>query len=171
MRRPFSPRTCSCALAIWTLLGAVPALGASQVVTISASVAKPLTLSWLQSLDLGTIALGPGTWSGATVALSRSGALSCANVNLTCSGATTTARYNTTGSNNLVVRISAPNVILTNQTNPTKTLTLIVDNPGSVVLTSSGVPGVDFSLGGAVTLSSTTATGVYAGTFNVTVDY
>lgn len=139
--------------------------------TISATVAKPLTLTWLQDLDLGTIALGPGTWSGATVSLSRGGAFSCANVNLTCSGATKTAQYNTTGSNKLVVQITAPNVILTNQSDPTKTLTLIVDNPGSVVLTSSGAPGVDFSLGGAISLNSTTATGVYAGTFNVTVDY
>lgn len=139
--------------------------------TISASVAKPLTLSWLQNLDLGTIALGPGTWSGAAVAISRTGAFTCASPNLTCSGVTTTAKYNTTGSNNLVVHITAPNVVLTNQSDPTKTLTLTVDNPGSVVLTSSGVPGVDFSLGGAISLSSTTATGVYAGTFNVTVDY
>ncbi|MEO7635333.1 MAG: DUF4402 domain-containing protein [Sphingomicrobium sp.] len=143
----------------------------TQVVTISASVPKPLTLSWLQNLDLGTIALGPGTWSGATVSLSRAGTLTCASANLTCSGVATTAKYNTTGSNNLTVRISAPNVLLTNQSDPTKTLTLIVDNPGSLVLTSSGVPGVDFSLGGAITLGSTTATGVYSGTFNVTVDY
>ena len=36
---------------------------------------------------------------------------------------------------------------------PKKTLTLVVDNPGSVVLTNSGVPGVNFALGGAITLS------------------
>lgn len=171
MRRPLSPRLLGCAGAAWALLGAAPASAVTQVVTISASVPKPLTLSWLQNLDLGTIALGPGTWSGATVSLSRAGTLTCASANLTCSGVATTAKYNTTGSNNLTVRISAPNVLLTNQSDPTKTLTLIVDNPGSLVLTSSGVPGVDFSLGGAITLGSTTATGVYSGTFNVTVDY
>jgi len=69
------------------------------------------------------------------------------------------------------VRISAPNVTLTNQSDPTKTLTLVVDSPGSLVLTNSGPPGSNFSLGGSVNLSSTTAGGVYAGTFNVTVDY
>ena len=171
MRRPSLPRLLCFVLAACALSGASPGLAATQVVTISANVPKPLTLTWLQNLDLGTIALGPGTWSGATVAISRTGAFTCASANLTCSGATKTAKYNTTGSNNLVVHITAPNVVLTNQSDPSKTLTLIVDNPGSVVLTSSGVPGVDFTLGGAISLSSTTVTGVYAGTFNVTVDY
>ena len=49
--------------------------------------------------------------------------------------------------------------------------TLVVDNPGQLVLTSSGEPGVNFDLGGSITLSSTAASGTYQGTFNVTVDY
>ena len=32
-------------------------------------------------------------------------------------------------------------------------------------------PGKNFSVGGSVTLKSTTAAGTYVGTFNVTVDY
>ncbi len=159
-------------VALCTLSGAEPArAGNSGTVTISASVVKPLTLSRLQDLDLGSIVLGPGTWSGATVAISRAGTLTCSNVNVTCSGATRAAMYNVTGSNKSVVQITAPNVILTNQSDPTKTLTLTIDNPGSVVLTSSGAPGDDFSLGGAINLNSNTAGGIYTGTFNVTVDY
>jgi hypothetical protein len=60
---------------------------------------------------------------------------------------------------------------MVNQADPTQTLTLAVDNPGQVTLTSSGEPGVTFGIGGSVTLSSTTPTGNYSGTFNVTVDY
>ena len=60
---------------------------------------------------------------------------------------------------------------LVNQSDSTQTLTLVTDAPASVVLTSSGIPGVNFSIGGSVTLNSTTAAGTYAGTFNVTVDY
>jgi hypothetical protein len=48
---------------------------------------------------------------------------------------------------------------------------LVVDSPGSVLLTNSGPPGTDFSLGGSITLSSSTESGLYSGTFNVTVDY
>jgi hypothetical protein len=33
------------------------------------------------------------------------------------------------------------------------------------------VPGVDFSIGGSIAVSSATADGTYAGTLNVTVEY
>jgi hypothetical protein len=151
---------------------AAPAHAAnSQVATVNATVVKPLTLKWVQNLDLGTIVLGPGTWSGATVGISRTGAFSCTNANVTCTGATKVAKYNASGTNNQTVRITAPNVTLVNQNDPTKTLILAVDSPGSILLTNSGNPGIDFSLGGSISLSSSTAGGVYSGTFNVTVDY
>jgi spore coat protein U-like protein len=152
---------------------AASAAGAAsnQVAHVSASVVKPLTLAHVQDLDLGSIVLGPGTWTGATVAISRGGVFSCANANVICTGATQVAKYNVTGSNNQAVRITAPNVVLTNQNDPAQTLMLVVDSPGSVTLTSSGNKGQNFALGGSISLSSSTAPGVYAGTFNVTVDY
>ena len=153
------------------VIGAEPAAAATQVMQVNASVQKPLTLSWIQNLDLGQIVLGPGTWSGATVAISKAGVFSCTNANVTCSGTTQVATYNVSGANQQTVRITAPNVTLTNQNDPTQTLTLVVDSPGSVLLTNSGKPGENFSLGGSITLSSTTAGGTYTGTFNVTVDY
>lgn len=151
---------------------AAPAHAApSQVATVSATVVKPLTLKWVQNLDLGTIVLGNGAWSNATVGISRAGTFSCTNANVTCTGATRVAKYNVSGTNNQTVRITAPNVTLVNQNDPTKSLTLVVDSPGTVTLTNSGNPGVNFSLGGSISLSSSTAGGVYSGTFNVTVDY
>jgi hypothetical protein len=153
------------------LAAAAPAHAANNVATVQANVVKPLILTWLQSLDLGTIALGPGTWSNATVGISKTGVFSCTSANLICTGATQVARYNVSGTNNRTVLISAPNVTLANQGDPTKTLTMVVDNPGSVFLTNSGPPGTNFSLGGSISLSSTTVSGTYSGTFNVTVDY
>ena len=150
---------------------AAPAHAASNVVSVQANVVKPLILTWIQNLDLGSVVLGPGTWSNATVSISRAGAFSCASANLTCTGATQVASYNVSGTNRQVVHISAPNVTLVNQSDPTKTLTLMIDNPGTVTLTNSGPPGSDFSLGGSITLSSSTAGGTYSGTLNVTVDY
>ena len=158
-------------VALAALGAAAPAHAANNVATVSANIVKPLILTWLQNLDLGTVVLGPGTWSGATVSINRNGVFSCANTNVTCNGATQVARYNVSGTNNQVVHITAPNVTLTNQSDPTKTLALVVDNPGTVTLTNSGPPGTNFSLGGSISLSSTTAGGTYAGTFNVTVDY
>jgi len=154
------------------LIAATPAAAAAPgTAAVNASVVKPLILTWLQDFDLGSIVLGPGTWSGATVSISRAGTFSCTNANVTCSGATTVAQYNVSGSNNNVVHITAPNVTLVNQSDASQRLTLVVDNPGSVTLTNSGPPGTNFSLGGSITVSSATAGGTYTGIFNVTVDY
>jgi uncharacterized protein DUF4402 len=150
---------------------AAPALAVTQSAAVKVTVVKPLTLTALQNLDLGTITLAGGVWSSATVGISRSGVLSCASANLVCSGATQVARYKITGTNRQVVLISAPNVTLTNQSDSSQTLTMVVDGPSSVTLTSSGQPGVDVDLGGSITLSSSTADGTYSGTMNVTVEY
>lgn len=150
---------------------AAPAGAATQTAAVTANAVKPLVLTKLQDLNLGTVTLGPGTWPNATIGISQTGALSCASTNLVCTGATLPAKYNVQGSNNQTVRISAPSVTLVNQSDSSKTLTLTTSAPASVVLTSSGVPGVDFSIGGSVTLNSATAAGTYVGTFNVTVDY
>jgi hypothetical protein len=153
-------------------LASAPAAAApSQSAIVKASVVKPLVLTWVQDFTLGDILLKPGTWTGATVSLSRTGTFSCANANVTCSGTVRVAKYQVTGSNNQIVRISAPNVTLINQSDSSKRLTLTVDNPGTVTIPNSGQPGVTFALGGSIALASTTAEGVYAGTFNVTVDY
>ena len=56
--------------------------------------------------------------------------LSCANANVTCTGATPVAQYNVQGSNQQTVQISAPNVTLVNQSDPTQTLTLVTDSAG-----------------------------------------
>jgi len=156
--------------AIAALAAAAPAW-AAPTATVSAMIVRPLTLSWVQDLDLGTITFNPGTWSNATVAISRTGILSCTNPNVICTGTTQVAQYNVIGTNKQTLTIHAPNVTLVNQSDPSKTLTLTVDSPGSVALTNSGQPGTTFSLGGSITVNSTTADGVYTGTFDVTVDY
>ena len=147
-----------------------PALAATQNATVSANVVRPLTLASQQNLDLGTITLSLGTWSGATVGISRAGVFSC-STKVICTGVPQVAKYKVTGTNKMVVLVTAPNVTMVNQADPTQTLTLTVDSPGQILLTSSGEPGVTFGIGGSVILSSTTSTGDYTGTFNVTVDY
>lgn len=158
-------------VSIATTITPCRSMAATVTASVNASANKPLLLSKVQDLDLGTVMLGPGVWSNATITLSQAGGLSCTSGNITCSGATQVARYNVQGSNQQVVRISAPNVTLTNQSDATKKLLLTTDKPASVTLTNSGAPGTDFSIGGSVTLNSTTDTGTYVGTFNVTADY
>jgi hypothetical protein len=156
------------ACTLWT---GAPAHAATVMASVTANNVKPLLLTKLQDLDLGSVTLGPGTWSNAIVSLSQGGVLSCGNANLVCAGATVVAQYNVQGSNQQTVHISAPNVTMVNQNDSSQTLNLVTDAPATVLLTNSGFPGVNFSIGGSVTLNSTTAAGTYVGTFNVTVDY
>ena len=155
-------------------LAATPALAvgpSDKNASATARIVKPLTLTWVQDLDLGTIVLGAGTWTGAMVSIMRNGAFSCTNANVTCSGATKQAQYKVTGTNNQTVQVNAPDVVLTNQNDNTKTLLMTVDNPGTLALGNSGTSGLTFGLGGSITVDSTTTDGTYSGTFNVTVNY
>ena len=155
-------------------LTATPALavGPNQNAMGTAKIVKPLTLSWVRDLDLGTIILsGAGTWSGANVGISRFGVFVCTNVNTTCSGPTQTAQYKVTGTNNQDVVVTAPNVTLTNQNDGVSTLLMTVASPGTVNLGNSGAAGLTFDLGGQITVASSTPEGTYTGTFNVTVNY
>ena len=169
--RPFFRLLVACLALTGIVPIATTAHAASQSAKVSANVLKPITITWVQDLDLGTITLTGGTWSGATVGISRTGVFSCTSTRVTCAGVRQVAIYNVTGSNSQPVRISAPNVTLAKQGDPTKTLTLVVDSPGTVNLPNSGNRGIDIPLGGSITINSTTASGIYRGTFNVTVDY
>lgn len=148
---------------------------AAYAATVTASVTgtgvKPLVIAKLQDLDLGAVTLGPGVWSNATISLSQGGVLSCTNPNVTCSGAPLVAQYNVQGSKQQTVYVSCPTVTLVNQSDSTQTLTLVPDAPATLMLANNGFPGSNFSVGGSVTINSTTAAGTYVGTFNVTVDY
>lgn len=161
------------AVVLAAAIGAAPAVaaGPNQNSNATAKIVKPLTLTWVQDLDLGTIVLGTGTWGSTTVGITSAGLFTCASTNLSCSGATKPAQYKVTGTNNQRVLITAPNVTLTNQADSTKTLLLTVDSPGFVDLGNSGNAGVVFGLGGSIAVSSATVEGTYTGQFNVTVNY
>jgi hypothetical protein len=153
-------------------LTATPALAASASsatanpqAKASARIMKPLVLTQKQDLDLGTIALGQGTFS-TVVGIATNGTFTCDTTKVTCSGAPQVAKYNVVGTANRTVTITAPNVTMTNGSN---NLTLNVSSPGTVDL---GAPGdADFPLGGSISLTDTTPDGLYTGDFAVTVDY
>jgi len=149
---------------------AVPAHAVSQTVTVKASVVKPLTLTAVQDLNLGTFTLQPGTWTNAVVGISKTGVFTC-NANVTCSGTTEVAQFTVSGTNNQTVKVTAPNVTLINQADSSQTLLLTVDAPPTIALPNSGTKGVTFNIGGTLSLNSTTADGDYSGILNVTVDY
>ena len=147
-----------------------PAQAVTQSAAVNANVVKPLTLVALQGLDLGTVTLPSGAWTGATVGISRTGVFTC-SAKVICTGAPTAASFNVTGTNRMAVAVTAPNVTLVNQSNNAQTLTLVLDSPTQVTLPNSGNQGVVFNVGGSITLDATTVSGTYKGTIDVTVDY
>ena len=130
---------------------------------------QPLTITGVRDLNLGTVVLGPGTYTEA-VAVSQAGVPSC-GASLTCSGTRETAQYYATGTVDQTLTITvSPTIALANQTITTAPdLTLTVDAPATVVLDSAGE--VTFDIGGSIDVSDTTVEGVYLGTFDVAADY
>ena len=162
-----------------SLAATVAALGTSPVLAAASSatatpqakaqvrILKPLTLTAKQDLDLGTVALGQGTFS-TTVGIAQDGTWTCDNTKVTCSGTHQVATYNVTGTNNRTVTITAGNVTMSNGTT---NLTLTVDAPATVLLPNSGNSGVDFDIGGSVVFTEAAPDDLYTGDFNVTADY
>ena len=163
------------ALAAVMTLTATPAFAVNpdQQAKANAKIIKPLVLTWVKDLDLGTIVLsGAGAWSGAVVSVDQTGGFSCTNANVTCSGNNDEAVYHLAGTNQQTVTItSSATVTLNNLTDGVSSLIMTVNAPASVVMPNSGNAGRDFGVGGSITVASNTPDGVYQGTFNVTADY
>jgi hypothetical protein len=145
---------------------AAPASAAQITAVTSANIVKPVQLTKLQDMDFGTLLVA--NYSGTrTVALSRGGVVTCP-VDITCSGAPKQAKFNVQGTNRLVVLISVSSAGLVNGGT---TIPFTADAPASVTLTSSGVPGNDFDVGGSLSVSGSVPGGLYTGTMTVTADY
>ncbi|MEO6113070.1 MAG: DUF4402 domain-containing protein [Sphingomicrobium sp.] len=149
---------------------AVP-VGATPKAKASAKIVRPLTLTAFQNLDFGTIVVG--TLAGAQiVTVSQAGVLGGCSGGLTCSGTVSAARYNVTGTNNMLVTITAVGSNLTNTTSGNSELLAFSPNaPSNVLLTNSGAPGNNFNVGGSIGIDSATVDGLYVGDIEVTVDY
>ena len=155
------------------VFGASPAAAVSPATqaTANAKIYKPLTISKVQNLDFGVIVLTGASFAGEVVTISQAGAVTCGSnpgVLLTCSGAPQAAKYHLVGTNNATVSVSSPGFNLTGP----GTLAFSPNAPATVNLGATGsTTGVDFAIGGSITLASTTPDGVYSGTFAVTADY
>ena len=145
---------------------AAPAYAAQIAAVTSVNVVKPVSISKLQDMDFGTLTYSSFTGTR-TIVLSRAGALTCA-ADIVCSGVPKQARFNVQGTNKLTVLLSYTGGSLSNGTD---SIPFVPNGPSSVVLTSSGVPGIDFDVGGTITVSPSLIGGAYSGTLTVTADY
>lgn len=153
-------------------LAATPALAAPVSVSgappsASARIIRPLTLTATGSLDFGTIVMN-GVTANRTVTLNADATITCAT-ELVCAASGTVPTYNVRGTQGQTVNIIKNASSLTGSNGGSLTLTPV--GAASVLLTNSGSPGVDFTIGGAITIGTGTVDGVYTGTVDVQVDY
>lgn len=155
---------------------AAPSVAAPVSVTapveVRAKVVKPLTFTATGTMNFGTIILN-GLTADQTVSLSTANVRNCGGgtPQLICSGATSVPTYNLRGTNNTTVTIIKTASNLTNSNAGGGTLLMSLTGPTSITFTNSGASGVNFTIGGSITLTPTTRDGVYSGTVNVQVDY
>jgi len=143
-----------------------PAAAAQVSAATSVNVVKPVSLTKLQDLDLGTLTFSSFTGTR-TIVLSRAGVVTCAT-DIVCSGVTKAARFNVQGTNRLVVLLTISGGTLSNGVD---SIPFTANGPSSVTLTNTGAPGTDFEVGGSISVAPTLVGGTYSGTINVTAQY
>ncbi len=149
------------------------AVPATADATATVRVLRPLALTSEQNLDLQTVVLSGAAPFTAAVGVAQDGTPTC-DATVTCSGTMTPATYRVIGANDQDVTISVDSTLaLVNLNEATAPdLTLAVDAPTTVNLGADGTTtGVAFNIGGSISVTDTTADGVYEGTFAVTADY
>ena len=154
------------------VLAATPAIAAPVGVTgappsASARIIRPLTLTATGALDFGTIVMN-GVTANRTVTLNDDATITCAT-ELVCAATGTVPTYNVRGTQGQTVNIIKNASTLNGSNGGTLTLTPV--GAASVLLTNSGAPGRDFTIGGSIVIGAATLDGVYTGTVDVQVDY
>lgn len=162
------------ALAVAATVTATPALAQSAQVPAGsepqgrARIIKPLSLEALTDMNFGDITVED---TGVATVNALTGAVSCTG-GLTCPGASSAATWRVRGTNDQWVDILKPaTVTLTHTTSPGDTLTLNVVGQDDLQLSSSGMSGTDFGLGGNINVPATARDGLYEGSIVVTVQY
>jgi hypothetical protein len=143
---------------------------ASVTTTGSATLIQPITLTQGTGLAFGTL-VRPGTGTGTATIDSTTGNLTVANGVVALASTTSRAVYNVAGEGGSTFSIAVPATF--NLTGPsTIPVTLTPTGSTGTLSNALGTAGTaSFGVGGNFSIASTTATGSYTGTYNVTVAY
>ncbi|MCR5875190.1 DUF4402 domain-containing protein [Phenylobacterium sp. J426] len=160
-------------------LAAAPALAqtsSSTSVTGTMNVTQPLQLSKTTDLTFGTI-MRPSSGSGNVIIDATTGVRTVTgNATGVTGGANATptrAAFTVTGEGNMNITVTVPgSMTMTRGGLDPITVSLNSTMGGGQLSGPSGSTGTaSFGVGGQLSLSSSTPTGAYSGTFNVTVAY
>jgi|WetSurMetagenome_2_1015567.scaffolds.fasta_scaffold04341_2 hypothetical protein len=149
---------------------------ATENTAAAAKIVTPLSITETSSLHFGTMAVLAGT--PGTCVLSTQGARTqSGGVNLSVQApSASNAAYNVAGAVNTTYAITLPSTINVTSGASTMTISSLLARTASAgadgltgTLSASGTD--DFTVGGTLNVSAGQVTGVYTGTFDVTVAY
>lgn len=144
---------------------------ATATVPISVTFWRVLTLNQVTPLNFGTIELRGGN---ATVRVSTSGTRTIVSggggsVNLVPSPAPTAGQFSVTGQKNANVTVTLPSTAtLTGSSGGTMTVSNFTKSPST---TNLGGGSLNLNVGADLSIASNQKTGVYTGTYQMTVNY
>jgi hypothetical protein len=154
---------------------ASPAFGQSSSATTTGTttIIQPVTISQNNALAFGTV-VRPTSGSSTVAIGTGSDTVSATGSALVLRGTTSRARYTVTGEGGETVSVTMPATFNLNLSGAPALPVTLARNPGgnltlSNALGSTGVASLD--IGGSFSISDTTPTGAYSGTFTVSVAY
>jgi hypothetical protein len=143
-------------------------VGASTPATATAQIVDPLSLTKSQDLNFGTLIKVSGMTASHVVTIDEADTVTC-TAELLCGGTTKSAKFDVAGSANQIVKVY---VAPTTMNGPGgATLAFTPTNASTSPLTLSNAGAASFAIGGSITVAPTTASSIYSGNMNVTVDY
>jgi len=151
---------------------------ATETTAAAANIITPIAITETSSLHFGTMAVLAGT--GGTCVLSTQGVRTATDgVNLSVqSPGATNAAYNVSGAVNTTYAITLPSTITVNESTSGSSMTINsilarTASAGADGLTGTlSADGTDsFTVGGTLNVTAGQSTGLYSGTFDVTVAY
>jgi len=163
------------AATVATGLFAAPAMAApagNSSFKANAKIVKPVTMAKVTDLDFGTTVMNSSLTSATVTVGNATGSTAvCSSAQLTCSGGFPASFNLTSGVGGQTIQISFPGapVTLDHASIVGASVPFSVAAVSDVLLNASGAG--SFNVGGQITVSSSTADGLYSATVNVEANY
>lgn len=147
-----------------SMMSANAAHAATATAEAKANILTSVAVTNSFPLDFGTIAAG-STASSVTVSATETATVSCVGT-LLCPTAVTSAVFGVTGTTGQAVAITVPSSVTLTGTGGSMTATLVSSDSLITLGTKNG-----FVVGGTLSVGANQTSGLYSGTFDVTVAY
>jgi len=147
-------------------------LRSMALVAVTAAFAAPVSAAPTAPVGAATPATATaqivGMTGSHTVSIDEAGVVAC-TAELLCGGTTTAANFDVAGSADQIVKVYVAPTTLTNAGGATLAFSPTAASASPLKLDNAGL--ASFAVGGSITVAPSTASGIYLGDMDVTIDY